>query len=80
MEARRSNIQHHPIGHRVQGLPDVFRLLRYPFDSESAKTLANDIFETIHSVAVEASFWISTSTPTSTTASLVWATHALMRY
>merc|ERR1711957_174164 len=55
VEARRSNMRHRPIGLGVQGLADAFLLLRYPFESESAKTLNVDIFETIYFAACEAS-------------------------
>jgi ribonucleoside-diphosphate reductase alpha chain len=54
-EARRSNMRHRPIGLGVQGLADVFILLRMPFDSEEARGLNADIFETIYYGAMEAS-------------------------
>ncbi len=54
-EAERSNKRHRPIGIGVQGLADVFILLRMPFDSEEARGLNKDIFETIYYAAVEAS-------------------------
>ncbi|MCS7017886.1 MAG: ribonucleoside-diphosphate reductase subunit alpha [Cytophagales bacterium] len=54
-EARRSNLRHRPIGIGVQGLADVFIMLRMPFDSEEARGLNKDIFETIYYAAVEAS-------------------------
>jgi len=54
-EARRSNMRHRPIGLGVQGLADVFIMLRMPFDSEEARGLNIDIFETIYYAAVEAS-------------------------
>merc|ERR1712232_225674 len=54
-EARRSNMKHRPIGLGVQGLADAFLMLRLPFESESAKTLNEDIFETIYFAACEAS-------------------------
>ena len=47
-EARNSNMRHRPIGIGVQGLADAFILLRYPFDSQNAKDLNKDIFETIY--------------------------------
>merc|ERR1712018_3725 len=55
MEARRSNMRHRPIGLGVQGLADAFMLLRLPFESEAAKRLNEDIFETIYFAACEAS-------------------------
>lgn len=54
-EARRSNMRHRPIGLGVQGLADVFILLRMPFDSDEARGLNADIFETIYFGAMEAS-------------------------
>jgi ribonucleotide reductase alpha subunit len=54
-KARVSNLKHRPIGIGVQGLADVFIQLRYPFESEEAKQLNKDIFETIYHAAVEAS-------------------------
>jgi ribonucleotide reductase alpha subunit len=54
-KARASNLKHRPIGIGVQGLADVFIQLRYPFESEEAKQLNKDIFETIYHAAVEAS-------------------------
>src|SRR6202012_652066 len=38
-EARNSNMRHRPIGLGVQGLADVFILLRLPFESDNAKQL-----------------------------------------
>uniref|UniRef100_A0A7S2QKK7 Ribonucleoside-diphosphate reductase n=1 Tax=Zooxanthella nutricula TaxID=1333877 RepID=A0A7S2QKK7_9DINO len=55
VEARRSNMRHRPIGLGVQGLADAFMLMRLPFESEAAKTLNTDIFETIYFGACEAS-------------------------
>lgn len=54
-EARYSNLRHRPIGIGVQGLADAFIMLRMPFDSEEAKRLNEDIFETIYYGAMEAS-------------------------
>ncbi|MES1222620.1 MAG: ribonucleoside-diphosphate reductase subunit alpha, partial [Bacteroidota bacterium] len=54
-EARYSNLKHRPIGLGVQGLADVFILLRLPFESESAKQLNKEIFETIYFAAMTAS-------------------------
>ncbi|KAK3866544.1 hypothetical protein Pcinc_027929 [Petrolisthes cinctipes] len=54
-EARRSNMRHRPIGIGVQGLADAFILMRYPFDSEEARLLNKQIFETIYYGAMEAS-------------------------
>jgi len=54
-EARRSNMKHRPIGLGVQGLADVFLVLKLPFESEGAKKLNEDIFETIYFASCEAS-------------------------
>lgn len=50
-----SNFRHRPIGIGVQGLADVFMMLKIPFDSEKAKELNKDIFETIYFGACTAS-------------------------
>jgi len=55
VEAENSNMRHRPIGIGVQGLADAFILLRYSFESEEAKQLNKDIFETIYYAAVTAS-------------------------
>lgn len=54
-EARRSNMRNRPIALGVQGLADAFMALRLPFDSQEAKDLNIQIFETIYHGAVEAS-------------------------
>merc|ERR1711865_987460 len=55
VEARNSNMRHRPIGLGVQGLADAFMMLRMPFESEQAKKLNEDIFETIYFAACESS-------------------------
>jgi ribonucleoside-diphosphate reductase alpha subunit len=47
-EARNSNMRHRPIGIGVQGLADVFMMMKIPFDSPEAAKLNKDIFETIY--------------------------------
>ena len=54
-EARHSNLRHRPIGLGVQGLADVFILLKLPFDSDAARKLNTEIFETIYYAALMAS-------------------------
>tara|TARA_B100000989_G_scaffold128393_1_gene95348 strand:- start:4483 stop:6876 length:2394 start_codon:yes stop_codon:yes gene_type:complete len=54
-EARNSNMRHRPIGLGVQGLADAFILMRFPFDSEEARQLNKDVFETIYYAACTAS-------------------------
>lgn len=55
VEAKRSNLRHRPIGLGVQGLADVFFLMRLPFESQQARGLNRDIFETIYYAACNAS-------------------------
>jgi len=55
IEAEYSNLKHRPIGLGVQGLADTFIKLRMPFTSDEAKTLNQDIFETLYFAAVTAS-------------------------
>lgn len=54
-EARYSNLRHRPIGLGIQGLADVFILLRLPFESDMAKMLNKNIFETLYFAAMTAS-------------------------
>ena len=54
-EARNSNMRHRPIGLGVQGLADAFILMRFPFESEDARRLNSEIFETIYFAALSAS-------------------------
>lgn len=50
-----SNMKHRPIALGVQGLADVFCELRMPFDSQEARHLNIQIFETIYHAAIETS-------------------------
>jgi ribonucleoside-diphosphate reductase alpha subunit len=54
-EARRSNLRHRPIGIGVQGLADAFIMLRLPWETDEARRLNRDIFETIYFAALSAS-------------------------
>ena len=54
-EAENSNFRHRPIGLGVQGLADAFIKLRMPFTCDEAKTLNQEIFETIYYAAMTAS-------------------------
>jgi len=54
-QARVSNLKHRPIGIGVQGLADVFQMLNMPYDSEAARQLNKDIFETIYFSALSES-------------------------
>jgi ribonucleotide reductase alpha subunit len=37
--AKRSNLRHRPVGIGVQGLADVFQMMRFPFDSREARQM-----------------------------------------
>ncbi|MGA0031672.1 MAG: ribonucleoside-diphosphate reductase subunit alpha, partial [Flavobacteriaceae bacterium] len=54
-EAENSNMRHRPVGLGVQGLADTFIMLRMPFTSDEARTLNQEIFETLYFAAVTAS-------------------------
>merc|ERR1712048_257693 len=54
-EAQTSNMKHRPIGLGVQVLADAFLMMKLPFESEAARRLNEDIFETIYFAAMEAS-------------------------
>ncbi|MFM1808982.1 MAG: hypothetical protein RLZZ382_207 [Bacteroidota bacterium] len=54
-EAKNSNLRHRPIGLGVQGLADAFILLGLPFESEEARALNREIFETIYFASMSAS-------------------------
>jgi ribonucleoside-diphosphate reductase alpha subunit len=54
-EARNSNMRHRPIGLGVQGLADAFIMLGYPFESEEARALNREVFETIYYASMTAS-------------------------
>ena len=58
-KARVGNLRHRPIGIGVQGLADVFMMLKYPFESKDAAELNKQIFETIYHAAVELSMELS---------------------
>lgn len=52
---KQSNLKHRPIGIGVQGLADTFFLMDYAFDSDEAKQLNKQIFETMYHAALEKS-------------------------
>lgn len=58
-KARVSNLRHRPLGIGVQGLADLFAILKIPFESDAAKSLNENIFETIYHAALESSNEIS---------------------
>jgi ribonucleoside-diphosphate reductase alpha chain len=47
-ESRTSNMKHRPIGIGVQGLADVFMILKMAYDSQEARDLNRGIFECIY--------------------------------
>jgi len=54
-ETKASNLKHRPIGLGVQGLADTFVMMGLPFESDEARRLNKDIFETIYFAALTAS-------------------------
>ncbi|MEY3591707.1 MAG: hypothetical protein RLZZ38_675 [Bacteroidota bacterium] len=54
-EARNSNMRHRPIGLGVQGLADAFIMMGLPFESEEARALNREVFETIYFASMTAS-------------------------
>lgn len=54
-EAKNSNNRDRPIGIGVQGLADVYALMKIPFESDEAKLINKCIFETMYHAALEAS-------------------------
>jgi len=55
VEAYNSNMRHRPIGLGVQGLADTFAMLDLAFESDAARQLNKEIFETIYYAACCAS-------------------------
>jgi ribonucleoside-diphosphate reductase alpha chain len=53
--AKNSNLRHRPIGLGVQGLADAYILMGFPFESEEARRLNREVFETIYFAAMTAS-------------------------
>lgn len=58
-ETKRSNLRHRPIGIGVQGLANVFYEYGIAFDSEEARKLNEDIFETIYFASMEMSMLLA---------------------
>lgn len=53
--AKNSNMRHRPIGLGVQGLADTYILMGFPFESDDARKLNKEIFETIYYASMTAS-------------------------
>ena len=60
-KTERSNKRHRPVGLGVQGLADVFFMLKLSFTSDKAKQLNKDIFETIYHAVLEESLLLAQS-------------------
>lgn len=58
-EAKKSNMRHRPVGIGVQGLADAYVLMDLPFESDQARELNKNIFETIYFAAMETSMEIA---------------------
>lgn len=58
-ETKASNSKHRPVGLGVQGLADVFAMLRLPWSSDAAARLNREIFENIYYAAVQESVDLS---------------------
>jgi ribonucleoside-diphosphate reductase alpha subunit len=56
-ECRNSNTRHRPIGIGIQGLADVFAMMRLPWGSKEAEVLNREIFENIYHAALETSIF-----------------------
>jgi ribonucleoside-diphosphate reductase alpha chain len=54
-EAKNSNLRHRPIGLGVQGLADAFIMMGFPFESDEARALNREVFETIYYASMTAS-------------------------
>ena len=55
VEAQNSNLRHRPIGLGVQGLADAYIMMGLPFESEEARALNREVFETIYFASMSAS-------------------------
>ena len=60
-KCKRSNLRHRPIGIGIQGLADVFALLRIPWGSQKAADLNREIFENIYYAAATTSMLSASS-------------------
>ena len=58
-ETKRSNFRHRPLGIGVQGFADMLFKLRFPFESDEAKKINQEIFENIYFACLEESMNIS---------------------
>ena len=58
-KTERSNKRHRPVGLGVQGLADVFFMMKLSFTCDTARQLNKDIFETIYHAALEESLLLA---------------------
>jgi ribonucleoside-diphosphate reductase alpha chain len=58
-KCKRSNLRHRPIGIGVQGLADVFAMMRIPWTSKEAETLNREIFENIYYASAKTSMFLA---------------------
>jgi len=58
-KCKRSNLRHRPIGIGVQGLADVFAMMRIPWTSPEAATLNREIFENIYYASAKTSMCLA---------------------
>jgi ribonucleoside-diphosphate reductase alpha subunit len=58
-KCKRSNLRHRPIGIGVQGLADVFAMLRIPWTSPEAAKLNREIFENIYYASAKTSMCLA---------------------
>jgi ribonucleoside-diphosphate reductase alpha chain len=56
IECENSNMRHRPIGIGIQGLADVFAILKLPWTSDEAAKLNREIFENIYYASMMASY------------------------
>ena len=59
-EGKLSNFKHRPIGIGIQGLADLFMMLKLPFTSNESRKLNKDIFETIYYYSLKKSNELAT--------------------
>ena len=79
-ETEVSNRRHRPIGIGVQGLADVFAILKIPFYSDEAKLMNEKIFEIIYFSSLEASLELSKKREQSIKEMLSFKTTDLQKY
>jgi ribonucleoside-diphosphate reductase alpha subunit len=59
-ETKKSNCKHRPIGIGIQGLCDVYNIMHMPFESDEARILNRQIFETMYFASLEQSWELAT--------------------